>query len=105
MWQLRLFEVCSSLSQVPPSTTTLTDDLSRHGSRLEYVFSNPALSRDTSPNSGKPQLLASPTFHRMVRGVHKKMREMRHGPEMEDMGGTKIDSQLLWSTFPCIKRH
>ncbi|KAI4261263.1 MAG: hypothetical protein L6R42_003530, partial [Xanthoria sp. 1 TBL-2021] len=37
------------------------------------------------------QLLRSPAFHRMVRGVHKRVREMRHGPDLEEMGGTKID--------------
>lgn len=28
----------------------------------------------------------------MVRGVHKKVHEMRQGPDLEDMGGTKLDS-------------
>lgn len=37
------------------------------------------------------QLLASPLFHRMVRGVHRKINHLRYGPPPEDMGGTKID--------------
>ena len=37
-------------------------------------------------------LLASPTFHRGVRKVHKKVHEIRHGKDPADMGGTNIDS-------------
>lgn len=37
------------------------------------------------------RLLASPTFHRAVQNVHKQVRQMRHGPDLEEMGGTKID--------------
>jgi len=36
------------------------------------------------------KLLRSPTFHRGVRAVHKKMHELRHGKDPAEMGGTKI---------------
>lgn len=35
----------------------------------------------------------------MVRRVHRKVHEMRHGPSLEDMGGTKIDSQSALPMF------
>ncbi|EPE29589.1 hypothetical protein GLAREA_00749 [Glarea lozoyensis ATCC 20868] len=38
------------------------------------------------------RLLASPTFHRAVRNVHKKVHEARHGKDPAEMGGTNIDS-------------
>ncbi|KAL2039562.1 hypothetical protein N7G274_007834 [Stereocaulon virgatum] len=37
------------------------------------------------------RLLASPAFHRLVQNIHKGIRQMRHGPDLEEMGGTKID--------------
>jgi len=37
------------------------------------------------------RLLASPSFHRAVRTVHKKVHEIRHGKDPADMGGTNID--------------
>ncbi|KAH8661470.1 hypothetical protein BGZ60DRAFT_413256 [Tricladium varicosporioides] len=37
------------------------------------------------------RLLASPTFHRGVRRVHKKVHEIRHGKDPSEMGGTAID--------------
>ncbi len=40
------------------------------------------------------KLLASPTFHRAVQNVHKRVRHLRHGPDLEEMGGTNIDSML-----------
>ena len=43
------------------------------------------------------QLLASPTFHRGVEKLHKSIRRIRRGPDMEDMGGTNIESQHLYS--------
>ena len=49
-----------------------------------------------------PQLLSSPTFNRMVRGVHKKVHDMRHGPNLEDMGGTKIDGQWARSILSSV---
>lgn len=61
---------------------------SRLGLLLEYVIFELFLIQTTE---SPPQLLASPTFHRMVRNVHKKVREIRHGPDIEEMGGTKID--------------
>lgn len=39
------------------------------------------------------KLLASPTFHRAVQNVHKKVRHLRQGPDLEELGGTKIDSK------------
>ena len=45
------------------------------------------------------QLLASPTFHRAVQNVHKRIRHMKHGPDLEEMGGTKIDSGLCRKTI------
>ncbi|KAI9731427.1 MAG: hypothetical protein M1818_007817 [Claussenomyces sp. TS43310] len=38
------------------------------------------------------RLLASPTFHRGVRSVHKKVHELRHGKDPAEMGGTSIDN-------------
>lgn len=38
------------------------------------------------------RLLASPTFHRTVEKVHKRVRQIRRGRDPEDMGGTNIDS-------------
>lgn len=37
------------------------------------------------------RLLRSPAFHRAVQTVHKRVRQLRHGPDLEEMGGTKID--------------
>lgn len=37
------------------------------------------------------RLLASPAFHQVVRNIHKTIRQMRHGPDLEEMGGTKIE--------------
>ena len=42
------------------------------------------------------QLLSSPAFHRGVEKVQKSIRRMQRGPDMEDMGGTKIESQHLY---------
>ena len=41
------------------------------------------------------QLLASPGFHRIVHNVHKRVRQIKHGKDPEEMGGTNIDSP--WS--------
>ena len=41
------------------------------------------------------QLLSSPTFHRGVEKVHRSIRRIRRGPDMEDMG-TKIESRYLY---------
>ena len=38
-----------------------------------------------------PKLLASPTFHRLVERAQKRLRQTRHGPDPEDMGGTNIE--------------
>ncbi|KAG9242362.1 hypothetical protein BJ878DRAFT_175860 [Calycina marina] len=38
------------------------------------------------------RLLASPSFHRGVRKVHKKVHEMRHGKDPAEMGGTSTNS-------------
>lgn len=46
------------------------------------------------------QLLSSPTFHRGVEKVHKAVRKLRHGPDLEDMGGTKIESR-----YPSMLLH
>lgn len=45
------------------------------------------------------RLLSSPTFHRFVQNTHKTMRRMRHGPDMEDMGGTKLDNPNAYKDF------
>ncbi|KAI9885227.1 MAG: hypothetical protein M1823_002966 [Watsoniomyces obsoletus] len=37
------------------------------------------------------RLLASPTFHRGVQLLHKKLREVRHGKDPSEMGGINID--------------
>ncbi|KAL2813495.1 hypothetical protein BDW59DRAFT_30841 [Aspergillus cavernicola] len=37
------------------------------------------------------RLLASPTFHRMVGSVHRKVQHLRYGPPPEEMGGTNIE--------------
>lgn len=39
------------------------------------------------------RLLASPTFHRGVRRVHKKVHELQHGKDPAEMGGTNIDGE------------
>lgn len=49
------------------------------------------------------RLIRSPTFNRMVRGVHKKVHEMRHGPDLEEMGGTKIDNNHGFSASKFIQ--
>ncbi|KAK2809880.1 hypothetical protein FQN50_003521 [Emmonsiellopsis sp. PD_5] len=41
------------------------------------------------------RLLRSPTFHKGVRQVHKKIQEIRYGKLPEDMGGTNIDKPDL----------
>ncbi|KAH8590859.1 hypothetical protein B0O99DRAFT_520758, partial [Bisporella sp. PMI_857] len=38
------------------------------------------------------QLLASPTFHHVVRRVHKRVHELKHGKDPAEMGGTNIDT-------------
>jgi len=38
------------------------------------------------------RLLASPTFHKAVQNVHKRVRQIRHGKDAEDMGGANVDS-------------
>lgn len=38
------------------------------------------------------QLLSSPTFHKGVHAVAKKVRHLRHGKDPEEMGGTNIES-------------
>ncbi|KAJ9202361.1 hypothetical protein DTO166G4_6529 [Paecilomyces variotii] len=38
------------------------------------------------------RLLASPTFHRMVGRVHRRIQIFRYGTPPEEMGGTKIDN-------------
>ncbi|KAA6409130.1 MAG: hypothetical protein FRX48_07474 [Lasallia pustulata] len=37
------------------------------------------------------RLLSSPTFHRGVHAVAKKVRQLRHGKDPEEMGGTNIE--------------
>ncbi|TKA72889.1 hypothetical protein B0A49_08145, partial [Cryomyces minteri] len=39
------------------------------------------------------QLLASPTFHRAVHKVHRKVRHLTQGKSPEEMGGTNIEKQ------------
>ncbi|PMD13990.1 hypothetical protein NA56DRAFT_711354 [Hyaloscypha hepaticicola] len=46
------------------------------------------------------RLLASPTFHRAVRRVHKRVEEARRGEKLYDpseMGGTQVDAPSGWS--------
>jgi len=43
--------------------------------------------------SHRAKLLASPTFHRLVEKAQKRVRQLKHGPDPEDMGGTNIQSQ------------
>ena len=38
------------------------------------------------------QLLRTPAFHRAVQKVAKNVHRVRHGPNPEEMGGTKIDN-------------
>jgi hypothetical protein len=42
-------------------------------------------------------LIRSPTFHRGVRAIEKKVREVRHGKDPEEMGGVKTDREL-WNS-------
>lgn len=37
------------------------------------------------------QLLRSPTFHKGVHKIHKTIRRQTHGPDLEEMGGTKLE--------------
>ncbi|MCJ1304759.1 hypothetical protein MMC08_007572 [Hypocenomyce scalaris] len=37
------------------------------------------------------RLLASPAFNRGVHAVAKRVRQIRHGKDPEDMGGTNIE--------------
>ncbi|KAI9829575.1 MAG: hypothetical protein M1819_006080 [Sarea resinae] len=76
MW-VRLFEV-------GPATSTLLPRMDR---------------RDADETDGcrcglQPEyLLSSPTFHRAVQNVHKKVHELRHGKAPEDMGGLTRDNE------------
>ncbi|KKK15334.1 hypothetical protein P175DRAFT_0531262 [Aspergillus ochraceoroseus IBT 24754] len=45
------------------------------------------------------RLLGSPTFHRLVGRVHRKVQHIRHGVPPEEMGGTKLENN-----GPGIKR-
>jgi len=38
------------------------------------------------------RLLRTPAFHRFVERVHKSVRRIKHGEDLEDMGGTKLDN-------------
>ncbi|KAI9858626.1 MAG: hypothetical protein M1824_004207 [Vezdaea acicularis] len=37
------------------------------------------------------RLLASPTFHRAVQSLHKRVHQLRHGKDPSEMGGTNIE--------------
>ncbi|QKX56738.1 uncharacterized protein TRUGW13939_03844 [Talaromyces rugulosus] len=37
------------------------------------------------------RLLRSPSFHHMVRGVHRRVQRTVHGVPPEEMGGTNIE--------------
>lgn len=37
------------------------------------------------------RLLSSPTFHRVVQHIHKRIRHARHGKDPSEMGGVNID--------------
>lgn len=37
------------------------------------------------------KLLSSPSFHRAVQTIHKRIYRLQHGTPMEEMGGTKIE--------------
>ncbi|KAI9710584.1 MAG: hypothetical protein M1820_002720 [Bogoriella megaspora] len=37
------------------------------------------------------RLLASPTFHRAVQALQKRVHRLRHGTPPEEMGGTNVD--------------
>jgi len=53
------------------------------------------------------RLLSSPTFHRAVKGVHRKVHEIRTGEKVHDyseMGGTNID-KLGPSDFQKFRKH
>ncbi|KAI9643200.1 hypothetical protein NHQ30_007816 [Ciborinia camelliae] len=45
------------------------------------------------------RLLRSPTFHNVVRNVHKRVHEARHGKHPSEMGGTNIDNPEKSSRF------
>ncbi|KAF2233735.1 hypothetical protein EV356DRAFT_577329 [Viridothelium virens] len=38
------------------------------------------------------RLLASPSFHRAVQGLQKRLHRFRHGTPPEEMGGTNVDN-------------
>ncbi|MCJ1364196.1 hypothetical protein MMC16_003305 [Acarospora aff. strigata] len=37
------------------------------------------------------RLLASPGFHRFAHNVHKRVRQLQHGKDPEELGGTNIE--------------
>ncbi|PQE32437.1 hypothetical protein CJF32_00001187 [Rutstroemia sp. NJR-2017a WRK4] len=45
------------------------------------------------------ELLASPTFHRAVQSVHKKVHEAQHGKVDSEMGGLQRDEATQNSLF------
>jgi hypothetical protein len=51
---------------------------------------SPLLSTD-----GQHKLLQSPAFHRGVQALHRRINRIRHGPTLEDMGGTKLDGMCM----------
>lgn len=50
-------------------------------------------------------LIRSPTFHRGVQGIHKRIHRWKHGTPPEELGGTNIDTppdsgvRLFWQLF------
>jgi len=38
------------------------------------------------------RLLASPTFHRMVGRIHRKIHHLKHGASLEERGGTTLEN-------------
>jgi hypothetical protein len=63
-----------------------------HTGLVDCTSTNPA-HVESAPELTPVKLLASPTFHRAVRSVHKKVHELQHGKDPAEMGGVNIDGQ------------
>ena len=95
MW-LRVLEVWAPLLGMRIAVLSLTDRISSGLVNSSSTSANPPSNYHSKVESylSISQLLSSPTFHRAVRRVHKKVHEFRHGKDPSEMGGTNIDS---WS--------
>ncbi|PQE13332.1 hypothetical protein CJF31_00008342 [Rutstroemia sp. NJR-2017a BVV2] len=83
---LRVFEVCLLQYMCDIAMLTTQPDMGSRTSSYKPI-------RNPNP------LLASPTFHRAVRSVHKKVHEAQHGKVHSEMGGLRRDEPTQNSLF------